>query len=423
MLALQYIRDHADLVRAGALRKGEDAPIDEILALDQEHRLALGEEESLRAELKASSLRFQQLSHESASQAEQLRSELADLKVRIQTLGQRRKEMEDALDQLLLTVPNPPHDSVPDGASDEDNEVVRTWGQPPAFPFDPRTHYDLGEALGIFDFERAVKISGSRFAVLRGKGARLERALSTFMLDMATAEHGYQEVAPPYLVNRNCMVGTANLPKFEEDAFHVVEGDRFLIPTAEVPLTNLYREEILEASDLPIRHVAWTPCWRSEAGAPGRDTKGYIRLHQFSKVELVKFVHPERSLEELESLVRDAESVLRALGLHYRVRLMCSGDMGFAQWKKYDIDAWAPGLGRYLEVSSCSAFGDFQARRAGIRFRTAGSRPDFVHTLNGSALALPRTLDCLLETYQTARGSIAIPDRLRPYVGGMTELD
>jgi len=423
MLALQYIRDHADLVRAGALRKGEDAPIDEILALDQEHRLALGEEESLRAELKASSLRFQQLSHESASQAEQLRSELADLKVRIQTLGQRRKEMEDALDQLLLTVPNPPHDSVPDGASDEDNEVVRTWGQPPAFPFDPRTHYDLGEALGIFDFERAVKISGSRFAVLRGKGARLERALSTFMLDMATAEHGYQEVAPPYLVNRNCMVGTANLPKFEEDAFHVVEGDRFLIPTAEVPLTNLYREEILEASDLPIRHVAWTPCWRSEAGAPGRDTKGYIRLHQFSKVELVKFVHPERSLEELESLVRDAESVLRALGLHYRVRLMCSGDMGFAQWKKYDIDAWAPGLGRYLEVSSCSAFGDFQARRAGIRFRTAGSRPDFVHTLNGSALALPRTLDCLLETYQTARGSIAIPDRLRPYLGGMTELD
>jgi seryl-tRNA synthetase len=423
MLALQYIRDHADLVRAGALRKGEDAPIDEILALDQEHRLALGEEEALRAELKASSLRFQQLSHESASQAEQLRSELADLKVRIQTLGQRRKEMEDALDQLLLTVPNPPHDSVPDGASDEDNEVVRTWGQPPAFPFDPRTHYDLGEALGIFDFERAVKISGSRFAVLRGKGARLERALSTFMLDMATAEHGYQEVAPPYLVNRNCMVGTANLPKFEEDAFHVVEGDRFLIPTAEVPLTNLYREEILEASDLPIRHVAWTPCWRSEAGAPGRDTKGYIRLHQFSKVELVKFVHPERSLEELESLVRDAESVLRALGLHYRVRLMCSGDMGFAQWKKYDIDAWAPGLGRYLEVSSCSAFGDFQARRAGIRFRTAGSRPDFVHTLNGSALALPRTLDCLLETYQTARGSIAIPDRLRPYLGGMTELD
>lgn len=423
MLALQYIRDHPDLVRAGALRKGETAPIDEILALDREHRLALGEEESLRAELKASSLRFQQIAGDKAAPVEQLRSELADLKLRIQTTGQRRKEMEEGLDQLLLTVPNPPHESVPDGTSDDDNRVVRTWGEPPAFPFSPRPHYDLGEALGIFDFDRAVKISGSRFAVLRGKGARLERALSTFMLDMATAEHGYHEVAPPYLVNRNCMVGTANLPKFEEDAFHVVEGDRFLIPTAEVPLTNLYREEILEASQLPIRHVAWTPCWRSEAGAPGRDTRGYIRLHQFSKVELVKFVHPERSLDELESLVSDAESVLRALGLHYRVRLMCSGDMGFAQWKKYDIDAWAPGLGRYLEVSSCSAFGDFQARRAGIRFRTPGSRPEFVHTLNGSALALPRTFDCLLETYQTELGSVVIPERLRPYLGGMTELD
>ncbi len=421
MLGLQFIRDNPDRVRQGAIRKGEEAPVDEILALDRAHRLVLREDESLRAALKSSSARFPELAGDEEGQ-QRLRTELAELKLRIQATGQRRKEMEDQLQQLLLVVPNPPHESVPDGVSDEDNQVVRTWGGLPHFDFAPKTHYDLGEGLGIFDFERAVKISGSRFAVLRGEGARLERALTSLMLDLATREHGYQEVAPPYIVTRSCMVGTANLPKFEEDAFHVVEGDRFLIPTAEVPVTNLYREEILEAEQLPIRHVAWTPCWRSEAGAPGRDTRGYIRLHQFSKVELVKFVRPEDSLAELESLVGDAESVLQALGLHYRVRLMCAGDMGFAQWKKYDLDAWAPGMGRYLEVSSCSAFGDFQARRAGIRFRAPGLRPEFVHTLNGSALALPRTLDCLLETYQTERGTVVIPERLRPYMGGLAEL-
>ncbi len=421
MLALQFIRDHPDLVREGARRKGEDAPIDEILALDREHRLLVGEEESLRAELRSSSARFQELPAGGEAQ-EALRGELAALKLRVQEFAQRRKEMESRLQGLLLVVPNPPHESVPDGTGDDDNQVVRTWGDRPQFDFEPQTHYDLGDRLGIFDFERAVKISGSRFAVLRGAGARLERALSSLMLDLATREHGYLEVAPPYMVSRECMTGTANLPKFEEDAFHVVEGDRFLIPTAEVPVTNLYREEILDRERLPIRHVAWTPCWRSEAGAPGRDTRGYVRLHQFSKVELVKFVHPEGSLEELETLVQDAESVLQALGLHYRVRLMCSGDMGFAQWKKYDIDAWAPGMDRYLEVSSCSVFGDFQARRANIRFRTAGGKPEFVHTLNGSALALPRTLDCLVESYQTKDGGIRIPDALRPYLAGLEEI-
>ncbi len=409
------------MVREGARRKGEDAPIDEILALDREHRLLVGEEESLRAELRSSSARFQELPAGGEAQ-EALRGELAALKLRVQEFAQRRKEMESRLQGLLLVVPNPPHESVPDGTGDDDNQVVRTWGDRPQFDFEPQTHYDLGDRLGIFDFERAVKISGSRFAVLRGAGARLERALSSLMLDLATREHGYLEVAPPYMVSRECMTGTANLPKFEEDAFHVVEGDRFLIPTAEVPVTNLYREEILDRERLPIRHVAWTPCWRSEAGAPGRDTRGYVRLHQFSKVELVKFVHPEGSLEELETLVQDAESVLQALGLHYRVRLMCSGDMGFAQWKKYDIDAWAPGMDRYLEVSSCSVFGDFQARRANIRFRTAGGKPEFVHTLNGSALALPRTLDCLVESYQTKDGGIRIPDALRPYLAGLEEI-
>ena len=421
MLGLQFIRQHPDLVREGARRKGEAAPVDEILALDREHRNLVGEEEALRAELRSSSTRFQQL-EQTGDARERLRAELAELKLRVQGLGQRRKEMEEALQNLLLVVPNPPHESVPDGVSDEDNQVVRTWGDPPEFDFEPQTHYALGEQLQIFDFERAVKIAGSRFAVLRGAGARLERALTALMLDLATQEHRYQEVAPPYMVSRDCMVGTANLPKFEEDAFHVLEGDRFLIPTAEVPVTNLYRDEILDADQLPIRHVAWTPCWRSEAGAPGRDTRGYIRLHQFSKVELVKFVRPEGSLEELESLVADAESVLQALGLHYRVRLMCSGDMGFAQWKKYDIDAWAPGMGRYLEVSSCSVFGDFQARRANIRFKRPGGKPEFVHTLNGSALALPRTLDCLLETYQTKGGGIRVPEALRGYLGDLEEI-
>jgi len=416
MLALNFIREHPELVRQGALRKGEPAPIEEILALDLQHRQLLGEEEAARREMNARSANVKQ------GPAESVRAELAQLKTKIQKLQDDRRVIQGQLAELLLLVPNLPHESVPEGSSDEDNLVVRTWGVPPKFDFQPRTHYDLGEDLGIFDFERAVKIAGSRFALLQGAGARLERGLAQLMLDLATREHGYREISPPYLVNRDSMTGTGNLPKFEDDAFHVREGDRFLIPTAEVPLTNLYRDEVLAVDQLPIRLVAWTPCWRSEAGAPGKDTQGYIRLHQFSKVELVKFVRPESSLDELEQLVADAESVLQALGLHYRVRLMCAGDMGFAQWKKYDIDAWAPGMNRFLEVSSCSVFGDFQARRANIRFRSGGGKPEFVHTLNGSALALPRTFDCVLETYQTAGGTIRLPEQLAPYLGGMTEI-
>lgn len=416
MLALSFIRENPDLVREGALRKGEPAPVDEILALDLRHRELLGEEETARGEMNARSASL------TRDEVDSARAELAQLKGRIQKLQEDRRQVQEQLNSLLLLVPNLAHESVPDGSSDDDNVVVRTWGERPTFTFSPKPHYDLGEALGIFDFERAVKIAGSRFALLKGGGARLERGLSQLMLDMATRDHGYTEIAPPYLVNRECMVGTGNLPKFEEDAFHVLEGDRFLIPTAEVPVTNLYRDEVLSADQLPIRHVAWTPCWRSEAGAPGKDTRGYIRMHQFSKVELVKFVRPESSLDELEGLVADAESVLQALGLHYRVRLMCAGDMGFAQWKKYDIDAWAPGMNRFLEVSSCSVFGDFQARRAGIRFRSGQGRPEFVHTLNGSALALPRTLDCLLETYQTEQGTVVVPEVLSPYLGGLAEL-
>jgi len=416
MLALSFIRENPDLVRQGALRKGEPAPVDEILELDLQHRQLLGEEEAARAEMNSRSAKS------SKGEVDTIRAELGQLKGRIQKLQEDRRMLQERLNGLLLLVPNLPHKSVPDGTSDEDNVVVRTWGEPPRFDFPPKSHFELGEALGIFDFERAVKIAGSRFALLRGEGARLERGLAQLMLDMATRDHGYTEIAPPYLVNRDCMVGTGNLPKFEEDAFHVVEGDRFLIPTAEVPMTNLYRDEILPADELPIRLVAWTPCWRSEAGAPGKDTRGYIRLHQFSKVELVKFVQPETSMEELEGLVADAESVLQALGLYYRVRLMCAGDMGFAQWKKYDIDAWAPGMNRFLEVSSCSVFGDFQARRASIRFRSGQGKPEFLHTLNGSALALPRTFDCLLETYQTERGTVVIPEALSPYLSPLTEI-
>jgi seryl-tRNA synthetase len=416
MLALSFIRENPELVRQGALRKGEPAPVDEILELDRKHRQLLGEEEEARAQMNSRSAGL------GGGEVDSVRAELGQLKGKIQKLQEDRRVIQERLNGLLLLVPNLPHESVPDGTSDDENVVVRTWGEPPRFDFQPKSHFALGETLGIFDFERAVKISGSRFALLRGEGARLERGMAQMMLDMATRDHGYTEIAPPYLVNRDCMVGTGNLPKFEEDAFHVVEGDRFLIPTAEVPMTNLYRDEILSADQLPIRLVAWTPCWRSEAGAPGKDTRGYIRLHQFSKVELVKFVRPENSMEELEGLVADAESVLQALGLHYRVRLMCAGDMGFAQWKKYDIDAWAPGMNRFLEVSSCSVFGDFQARRASIRFRSGQAKPEFLHTLNGSALALPRTFDCLLETYQTELGTVVIPDALSPYLGPLTEI-
>ncbi len=418
MLGLQFIREHPELVRAGVARKGESAPVDAILQLDADRRALITRLEALRAEQRARSGEVGRQSRTGGGPSPATVAALAELKQQVQEMDGERQRLDERITGLLLEVPNLPHDSVPDGSSDDDNQVVRTFGQPARFAFAPRPHYELGERLGLFDFGRAVKIAGTRFALLCGDGARLERALATFMLDVATRRNGYREVSPPYLVQRACMVGTANLPKFEDEAFHVVEGDRFLIPTAEVPLTNLYREEVLDATALPIRHVAWTPCWRSEAGAQGKDTRGYIRLHQFSKVELVKLVRPETSLEELETLVQDAEAVLQALGLHYRVRLMCAGDMGFAQWKKYDIDVYAPGLDRFLEVSSCSSFADFQARRANIRFRPGpGERPQFVHTLNGSALALPRTLDAVLETYQQADGSIRIPTVLRPYFG------
>ncbi len=340
------------------------------------------------------------------------------LRGRIQSAEAELAELEERLQSLLLYVPNPPHESVPVGDDESGNLTVRTWGEAPELGFAPLPHYELGERLGIFDFERAAKISGARFAVLRGDGARLQRALITWMLEVATREHGYTEVMPPYLVRPECMVGTANLPDKEGMAYQT-NDDLYLIPTAEVPVTNLYREEILEGAALPICHVAYTACFRREAGAAGKDTRGYLRLHQFDKVEMVRFTTPERSLEELELLTGHAESLLQRLGIHHRVLLMCTGDMGFAQWKKYDVEAWAPGLGRWLEVSSCSVFGDFQARRANIRYRPApGERPRFVHTLNGSGLAIPRVLDSVLETFQREDGSVLVPEPLLPYMGG-----
>jgi seryl-tRNA synthetase len=413
VLPLDYIRRHPDEVRRAAELKGEPAPVDEILALDERWRAATSRAESARAEQNVLSKEFGRTRDQST--LPRMR-ELADS---VKGLMAEAEDLRAQLDDLLLRVPNVFHESVPIGKSAEDNVVVREWGTAPSFAFPPRPHYELGEALDIMDFERAARVSGSRFAFLKGAGARLERGLVQFMLDLHTTEHGYTEVYPPFLVNSASMTGTANLPKFGEDAFHVEGRDLWLIPTAEVPVTNLHREEMLDGARLPLNYVAYSPCFRSEAGAAGQDTRGYVRMHQFSKVELVKLVRPECSLQALEELTGRAEEVLRRLGLRYRVLSMCTGDMGFAQFKKYDVEVWAPGLGRWLEVSSCSLFNDFQARRANLRFRPEpGAAPQYVHTLNGSALALARTLDAVMETYQQSDGSIAIPEVLRPYVGG-----
>ena len=417
MLSLQRIRDDPESVREGARRKGERAPVDEILALDERARALRASVESSRAEQKRASRELR------GAPTDEQRAQLDALKQRTQAEEADLAELETRVATLLLEVPNVPHESVPVGRDESGNVVARTWGEPPAFDFTPLPHYELGERLGIFDFERAAKVSGSRFVILRGDGARLQRALTAFMLDIATGEHGYVEIAPPYLVRRDAMVGTAQLPKFEDDAYHT-EDDLFLIPTAEVPITNLHSGEILDGADLPLRYVGFTPCWRREAGAAGKDTRGYVRLHQFEKVEMVRFTTPEASLDELELLTHHAETVLQRLGIHHRVMLMCTGDMGFAQWKKYDVEAWAPGLGRWLEVSSCSVFADFQARRANIRFRRApGDKPEFVHTLNGSGLGVPRTFDAILEAYQEADGGVRVPDVLQPFMRGVERLN
>src|SRR5438094_392611 len=413
MLSLAFIRANADVVRRAAELKGETAPVDEILRLDQEWRGHQFKAESIKAEQNELSKQFAKTRDDSLK--EKLREMADTAKGELALADTVKRELDD----LLLRVPNIFHESVPIGETESDNVVVREWGTKPDLGFAPRTHYDLGEALGIMDFEHAARVSGSRFAFLLGEGARLERALVQFMLDVHTREHGYTEVWAPMLVNSGSMVGTANLPKFADQAFKVEDADLWLIPTAEVPVTNFHRDEILDGGRLPVKYVAYAPSWRTEVGAAGKDTRGFIRMHQFSKVELVKVTSAETSLDEFEKLTHDAEDILQRLGLHYRVLLMCTGDMGFAQYKKYDLEAWAPGLDRYLEVSSCSTFNDFQAMRANIRYRPSkGAPPRFAHTINGSGLALPRTIDAILETYQRPDGTIEVPEQLRPYLGG-----
>ena len=414
MLSLEFIRKNPDEVRRAAQLKGEPAPIDDILRLDAKWRSHQHKAESIKSEQNELSKEFARTRDEALK--ERLRQMADNAKSELSVADAVKRE----LDHLLLQVPNVFHESVPIGETETDNVVAREWGSKPELGFPPRTHYDLGEALGIMDFERAARVSGSRFAFLIGEGARLERALVQFMLDVHTREHGYTEVWSPMLVNSASMVGTANLPKFADAAFKVESRDLWLIPTAEVSVTNLHREEILDGERLPLRYVAYAPSWRTEAGAAGKDTRGFIRLHQFSKVELVKVTTAETSLDEFEMLTRDAEDILQRLGLHYRVLSMCTGDMGFAQYKKYDLEAWAPGLDRYLEVSSCSTFNDFQAMRANIRYRAGrGTPPRFAHTINGSGLALPRTIDAIMETNQRSDGMVSVPDALKPYMGGV----
>ena len=422
MLSLQFIRDHSDVVRESLRKRNETAPLDEILELDAERRRLLQQLEAMRAEQNRVSSEIAKV-RDKSTVAGRI-AEMRELSQRIKEMEPAGKEIEERLAQLLLLVPNIPDESVPVGKDDSENVVVRHWGEPRKFDFEPLPHWEIGERLGLMDFERAAKISGARFVVLKGLGARLERALMTYMLDLHTGEHGYTEIFPPYLVRRDCMVGTGQLPKFEEDAYRTEPDDLFLVPTAEVPVTNLYRDEILEPGTLPIYHVAYTASFRREAGSAGRDTRGMIRVHQFDKVELVKFVEPSTSFDELERLLADAEDVLRRLGLPYRVSLMCTGDLGFTAAKKYDPEVWMPGQNRYVEISSCSNFADFQARRANIRFRPeAGAKAEFVHTLNGSGLAVGRTLAAVLENYQQADGSVVIPEVLRPYMGGLEVIE
>ena len=418
MLDLNYIRQHPDEVKEALVKLNTEAPIDIILEIDAKRRQLLREVEALRAERNRVSKEIGRLKDEAARQAKI--AEMRKVGERIKELDSRLRVIEETLHGALLQVPNMPHPSVPVGPDESHNVVVRTEGEPRQFDFEPLPHWELGEALDIIDFRRGVKLSGTRFYVLKGLGARLQRALIAWMLDLHVNEHGYTEVYPPALVKPECLVGTGNLPKFGENLYHDEEDDLWLIPTAEVPVTNLYREEILPPGSLPIYHVAYTPCFRREKMSAGRDVRGIKRVHQFDKVELVKFVEPEASMDELQSLINDAEEVCRRLGIPHRVVQMCTGDLAFSAAVKYDVEMWAPGVQEWLEVSSCSNFMDFQARRANIRYRPApGARPRFVHTLNGSGLALPRTMIAILENYQQADGSVVVPEVLRPYMGGV----
>ncbi len=421
MLDLKFVRDHLDQVEQALKNRGQRISLEEFRQRDAARRRLLTEVEDLRHQRNSLSQEIGRLMKAGK------KDEALPLKEQVGAINELAKRLEEGVAEedawvrdFLLTLPNLPHASVPLGTSSDDNPVVRTWGQAPSLAFPPKAHWEIGEALGILDFERAAKIAGARFALLKGPGALLERALINFMLDLHTRKHGYLEVLPPFMTNRASMTGTGQLPKFQEDLFKLEGWDYFLVPTAEVPVTNIHRDEILKEEDLPIYYTAYTPCFRSEAGSYGKDVRGLIRQHQFNKVELVKFSRPESSYSELEGLLKNAEAVLQELGLHYRVVVLCTGDMGFSAAKTYDIEVWLPGQNLYREISSCSNFEDYQARRAAIRFkRTGGKGTELVHTLNGSGLAVGRTLVAILENYQQEDGSVRVPEALRGYMGGL----
>ena len=425
MYDLRMLRDNFDAIREQLGPRGADVPWDRLHTLIEQRRTMASQVELLRHELKKGSDGVATLKREKQP-ADAAMAAMKAVGERIKTVEDELRGIEETLTDLNLRIPNLPHASVPAGKDASNNTETRRWGTPPALTTPAKSHWELGEALGILDFDRASKITGARFAVLTGAGARLERALINYMLDLHTTQHGYREVLPPLLVNRSSMTATGQLPKFEEDLFRLRDEDYFLIPTAEVPVTNLHRDEMLNESALPIRYTAYTPCFRREAGSYGKETKGLIRLHQFNKVELVAFTVPEQSYEELERLTSHAEAILQGLGLHYRVVTLCTGDMGFSAAKTYDIEVWLPSQNHYREISSCSNFEGFQARRANIRYKgTVGkkeTKAEFVHTLNGSGLAVGRTLVAILEHYQQPDGSVTIPDVLRPYMGGMERI-
>jgi len=418
MLDIRSVRENPERVREALKKRGDSEEIlERFLQVEEERLNLLRKVEELRQKRNQISQEIGKLKKQ-GQDASHLMKEAKEISDRISEDQEHLRALEEKAISELLMIPNIPHDSVPLGKDDTENVEIRRWGEPPQFDFEPRNHWDIGEALDILDFERAGKIAGARFVINKGAGALLERALMNFMLDLHTKEHGYKEIFPPILVNRDAMTGTGQLPKFEDDLFKETSKGYYLIPTAEVPVTNIHRDEILDEDELPIYYTAYTPCFRREAGSYGKDTRGIIRQHQFNKVELVKFTKPEDSYEELESLTRDAEEVLKRLGLHYRVVCLCTGDLGFAASKTYDLEVWFPAQKRYREISSCSNFEDFQARRAGIRFRRKGKKgTEFVHTLNGSGLAIGRTLAAILENYQQKDGTVIIPEVLRQYMG------
>lgn len=420
MLDLKKVCANIEIVKESLKKRGQDIDISNLVSLADKRRELIMKIQSNRTELNRINEEIKvAVSKRDMTLLERRRGELKTFSQSIKDMEKDLDSVEQEINEQLMYIPNIPHFSVPFGKSSEDNQEITRWGKKPEFSFEPKNHWEIGEKLGILDFERATKIAGTRFAVLKGMGARLERALIDFMLDLHTKEHGYTEIWPPLMVNTKSMIGTGQFPKFKEEAFHVEGTDYHLIPTAEVPVTNLHSDEILNASELPIKYVSYTPCFRAEAGAAGKDTRGLIRQHQFNKVELVKFAHPDKSYEELESLLKDACTVLQKLNLHYRVVVLCTGDMGFSSAKTYDIEVWLPAQNTFREISSCSNFEDFQSRRASIKFReNQKSKPEFVHTLNGSGLAVGRTLVAILENYQNEDGSVTIPEVLRPYMGG-----